>query len=75
VWLDSPTISRRHAKIVITAASAALEDLGSRNGTYLRGEKVTSPVPLNDGDEIRVGSVVLSYRINSGQSTTVLSEA
>jgi len=75
VWLDSPTISRRHAKIVITGASAALEDLGSRNGTYLRGEKVTSQVPLNDGDEIRVGSVVLSYRINSGQSTTVLSEA
>jgi DNA-binding winged helix-turn-helix (wHTH) protein len=71
VWLDSPTISRRHAKIVVIGPHATLEDLGSRNGTFVRGEKVTSPVPINDGDEIRLGSVVLRYRINSGQATTI----
>jgi DNA-binding winged helix-turn-helix (wHTH) protein len=71
VWLDSPTISRRHARIVVTGLTAMLEDLGSRNGTFVRGEKVESPVPINDGDEIRVGSIVLRYRVNSGQATTI----
>jgi DNA-binding winged helix-turn-helix (wHTH) protein len=71
VWLDSPTISRRHAKIIVIGLHATVEDLGSRNGTFVRGEKVTSPVPINDGDEIRLGSVVLRYRVNSGQATTI----
>ena len=74
VWLDSPTISRRHAKIVVTGLNAMVEDLGSRNGTFVRGEKVTSPVPITDGDEIRVGSIVLRYRVNSGLATTILAE-
>jgi len=73
VWLDSPTISRRHAKIVVMGLHATVEDLGSRNGTFVRGEKVTSPVPINDGDEIRLGSIVLRYRVNSGQATTIQS--
>ena len=74
VWLDGPSISRRHAKIVVAGLHATVEDLGSRNGTFVRGEKVTSPVPIHDGDEIRMGSVVLRYRVNSGQATTILSE-
>src|SRR5262245_31624361 len=74
VWLDSPTISRRHAKIVVSGRTATVEDLGSRNGTFVRGEKVTAPVPITDGDEIRVGSIVLRYRVNSGQATTILAE-
>jgi DNA-binding winged helix-turn-helix (wHTH) protein len=74
VWLDSPTVSRQHARIVLTAPGATLEDLGSRNGTFLRGERVTSPVPLTDGDEIRIGSVLLEYRVNSGQATTIQSD-
>lgn len=74
VWLDSPTISRRHARIVVSGLKAMVEDLGSRNGTFVRGEKVTSPVPVVDGDEIRVGSIVLRYRVNSGQATTIQSD-
>ncbi len=74
VWLDSPAISRHHAKIIVTRSDATVEDLGSRNGTYVRGERIASPVRLNDGDEIRVGSVVVRYRVNSGQETTILSE-
>lgn len=74
VWLDSPTISRRHARIVVIGSSATVEDLGSRNGTFVRGEKVASAVAINDGDEIRLGSVVLRYRVNSGQATTIQSD-
>jgi DNA-binding winged helix-turn-helix (wHTH) protein len=75
VWLDSPSISRRHARIVVTGTDAAIEDLGSRNGTYVQGEKVTTPMRLSDGDEIRLGSVVLTYRLNSGQETTISTPA
>jgi DNA-binding winged helix-turn-helix (wHTH) protein len=74
VWLDSPTISRHHAKIVVAGLSATVEDLGSRNGTFVRGERVAAPVPITDGDEIRVGSIVLRYRVNSGQATTIVAE-
>jgi DNA-binding winged helix-turn-helix (wHTH) protein len=75
VWLDSPSISRRHARIVVTGTDAAVEDLGSRNGTYVQGERVTTPMRLSDGDEIRLGSVVLTYRLNSGQETTISTPA
>jgi DNA-binding winged helix-turn-helix (wHTH) protein len=63
VWLDSPSVSRRHARIVISAAGATLEDLGSRNGTRLAGREVRSPVPLADGDAFELGSVAMTFRV------------
>ena len=73
IRLDSPTVSRRHARISISASSASLEDLDSKNGTYLRGESVSTAVALKDGDEIRVGSVVLRFRMASGSQTATWS--
>ena len=64
VFVDDKSVSRRHAKIVVSANGATLEDLESKNGTFLRGAKVgPAPVPLADGDRIRVGSVALDVRI------------
>jgi DNA-binding winged helix-turn-helix (wHTH) protein len=63
VFLDDKSISRRHARILISEEGATLEDLGSKNGTYLRGVKVESAVPLSDGDKIHAGSVALTMRI------------
>lgn len=63
VWLDSPSVSRRHARIVIADGGATLEDLGSRNGTRLAGRAVTSPVALADGDVFELGSVTMTFRI------------
>jgi DNA-binding winged helix-turn-helix (wHTH) protein len=63
VWLDSPSVSRRHARIVIANGKATLEDLGSRNGTRLHGRSVTSAVPLADGDAFELGSVAMTFRI------------
>jgi pSer/pThr/pTyr-binding forkhead associated (FHA) protein len=63
VWIDAPGVSRHHARIRLDAATAAVEDLGSKNGTYLRGERVTAPTRLADGDQIRLGSVVITFRI------------
>jgi len=63
VWLDSPTVSRHHARIVVAGDDATIEDLGSTNGTYLRGESLIARSPLADGDEIRLGSVVVRFRL------------
>jgi DNA-binding winged helix-turn-helix (wHTH) protein len=62
-WLDSPSVSRRHARILITGDGATLEDLGSRNGTRIRDRPVKGPVPLADGDEIHLGSVAMTFRV------------
>ena len=63
LWIDAPTVSRRHARIVVTAGSAVLEDLGSKNGTHLQGVRLTAPVTLADGDEIWLGQVPLTFRV------------
>ena len=63
VWIDSPSVSRRHARIHLEDGQAVLEDLGSKNGTFLRGQRISAPVPLADGDEIRLGKVALTLRI------------
>jgi DNA-binding winged helix-turn-helix (wHTH) protein len=70
VALRSPGVSRHHARIVITGTSATLEDLDSKNGTYVRGKAVIAPVQLADGDEIRVGSFVLTFRTVSATGST-----
>ena len=74
VRIDSPTVSRRHARITVSPTGALLEDLGSKNGTFLLGEPVATPHSLADGDEIRVGSVVLRFRRASGTQTATWTE-
>ncbi len=63
VVLDEPSVSRRHACITVAAGSAVLEDLGSRNGTVVRGERVHGPVVLEDRDTIRLGWACLVFRL------------
>jgi DNA-binding winged helix-turn-helix (wHTH) protein len=65
LFIDHPSVSRRHARIVVTEASATLEDLGSKNGTRLADRRVEAPVPLNDGARIRIGDVALTFRMLS----------
>jgi DNA-binding winged helix-turn-helix (wHTH) protein len=70
VWIGHPSVSREHARITVRGAQAEIEDLGSRNGTLRGLEPVTSRVPLTDGDEIRLGTVVLCYRKGSPEAST-----
>jgi pSer/pThr/pTyr-binding forkhead associated (FHA) protein len=63
VWVDESGISRRHARIVVTGASATLEDLGSKNGTFIRSRKVNELRELIDGDVIRFGSTTVRFRL------------
>jgi DNA-binding winged helix-turn-helix (wHTH) protein len=61
--IDSPTVSRRHARVVVAGGGATIEDLGSRNGTYLNGRRLSGPAELADGDVIRLGSVSAVFRV------------
>ena len=61
-WVDIHSVSRRHARIVVSGDVATLEDLGSKNGTFLKGESVTSPRSLDDGDRFRIGTVEMTLR-------------
>jgi DNA-binding winged helix-turn-helix (wHTH) protein len=63
IWIDAPGVSRHHARIAIKGDEATIEDLGSKNGTYVAGVRVTAPRRLDDGAEIRLGSVVVRFRI------------
>ena len=69
VWIDAPGVSRHHACIHVTGPTAVLEDLGSKNGTFLRGTRITQTEPLADGDEIRLGSVVMTFRVPTSMLT------
>ena len=71
VRIDSPTLSRRHARIFVDGADATLEDLGSKNGTCLNGHPVTQQVALDDGDRIRVGSIEMTYRREASLPPTI----
>jgi DNA-binding winged helix-turn-helix (wHTH) protein len=73
VFLDSVRVSRQHARVVIHDGAAEIEDVGSRNGTLLRGAKIASHtrVPLEDGDEISIGGFNLKFRRPSEPVETV----
>ena len=62
VRIDSPGISRHHARIVVNEGQAVIEDLGSKNGTYLQEKRLNAPAVLGDGDTFRLGRLLLVYR-------------
>ena len=70
VRLDAAGVSRRHARIVVTATGACLEDLGSKNGTMLGGRVCAGPLPLRDGDTIRIGPVSMIFRVSDSKAST-----
>ena len=55
IRLDDTGASRRHARLVSVGGVVAVEDLGSRGGTFVNGAKAEGPTVLADGDVIRVG--------------------
>jgi DNA-binding winged helix-turn-helix (wHTH) protein len=70
LFLDSASVSRHHARITIAGDGATLEDLGSKNGTFVGERRIRSATRLADGDTIRVGSVTLTfYAIRAAGST------
>jgi DNA-binding winged helix-turn-helix (wHTH) protein len=71
VHVDSMEVSRHHACIRIAGGRAVLEDLGSMNGTLLRGQRIKGPTELTDHDVIVIGGVSLVFRRTSGDGSTI----
>lgn len=65
VWIDMPGVSRRHARILVTGQAAAIEDLGSTNGTFVDETAVTAARELFDGQRIQFGPLEVRFRIYS----------
>jgi DNA-binding winged helix-turn-helix (wHTH) protein len=60
IRIPSESVSRRHARLVVARRTATIEDLESKNGTYVRGKRIAGPTTLEDGDSIRLGSVTFT---------------
>ena len=56
--------------MTVNGASAILEDLDSKNGSFLRGERVSVPTPLRSGDIVQVGPFTLIFRIAGALAST-----
>jgi len=70
IALDAPSVSRQHARLTIANGKAVIEDLGSKNGTWVGPVEVTSPTPLKNGDAIRLGSLVVTIHVAGHAMTT-----
>lgn len=71
VRIDVDGVSRRHARIVADGGRFTLEDLGSKNGTYLREQRLEGPAALEDGDAFRLGRTMLVFSVPRGRGATM----
>ncbi|MEA2162396.1 MAG: hypothetical protein QOK37_523 [Thermoanaerobaculia bacterium] len=69
VRIEAPSISRHHARIIISGEQATLEDLQSKNGTWIRGKRIHRG-ELRDGDAILFGTVAAVFRVVPAERST-----
>lgn len=61
VCIDADSVSRQHAKLIVSVRTASIEDLGSKNGTWVAGERIDRPTPVPDGTSVRFGSETVRF--------------
>jgi hypothetical protein len=67
--LDKVAISRQHCEIVLANGTYSIRDLGSRNGTYVEGRRITASTPLSDGTRVDLGPVQVVFYAGEPQPT------
>ena len=70
IRIATARVSRVHARIEVAGLTATIEDLGSKNGTFVCGKRITGKVTLRDGDEICVGPALLVFCHRSSPPST-----
>lgn len=72
VRIDAPSVSRRHARITIAAGEpASIEDLGSKNGTWVGGRRLEGgAAALTDGDTLRLGKIEMLFLESKEKGST-----
>jgi DNA-binding winged helix-turn-helix (wHTH) protein len=73
VWIDDESVSRRHARILIGEDGVTIEDLGSKNGTYVGGKRIRKPALLTDRDVVKIGPATLTLRVLRRTGSTLSS--
>jgi DNA-binding winged helix-turn-helix (wHTH) protein len=70
VVIRANEVSRHHARLLVSGASVTLEDLGSKNGTFVGKQRVSAPMEVRAGDEILIGTIrVRLIEVDSDQAT------
>ena len=76
VAINDSEVSRKHAKLSLHGSAYVIQDLGSTNGTFVNGKRVTSTQVLNAGDTVSFGeNIVLMYEAAVDPNATVISTA
>lgn len=70
VVIDSSTVSRHHARIRVADGDVTIEDLGSKNGSYVGDRRIRGTLALTDGDDVRIGMVAVNVRISAVVTST-----
>src|SRR5699024_6519025 len=68
VWINVASVSGRQARLVVRGRTAAIEDLQSTNGTFVRGARIRSRVELHDGDVVHLGEVAATFGSSGGRT-------
>ncbi|MFZ0548169.1 MAG: FHA domain-containing protein, partial [Candidatus Promineifilaceae bacterium] len=75
IVLNATSVSRRHAQITKANDQYYIEDLGSSNGTFLNGERISGRQMLKDGDRISLGqSIILRFDAPAAEDATAIYE-
>ncbi len=70
VTIEDSELSRRHAAVRPVMGGFEVEDLGSLNGTFVNGMRISAPTPVAGGDSIKVGQSVLELQAVGAPATT-----
>ena len=62
IRIDGESVSHTHARLIVAGNRVSIEDLGSKNGTWVNGERIQGTVPLTDGARFRLGSEVVRFQ-------------
>jgi hypothetical protein len=62
VIIDDPYASEFHARVETHDGDTMVHDLGSTNGTYVNGRRITVPTPAQKGDTVQIGKTILEVR-------------
>src|SRR5262249_3691144 len=62
LYLDSLAVSRQHARLVCHGGEYFIEDVGSSNGTFVNGRRISRPTPLTERDALQIGPYVFNLR-------------
>jgi DNA-binding winged helix-turn-helix (wHTH) protein len=70
LYLDSRKVSRRHARIQIEGTQATIEDLGSKNGSFVSNIRIECPTSLCHGNEVQIGRFKFIFRLEESPAST-----